>query len=68
MLSSLPENPAFLKFYPDFSAALSKGGDGNDSFTNSLTPFVNIPLKRWTVSPHFQYVTRSHLYDLESNL
>jgi hypothetical protein len=41
---------------------------GEQNFPRALTPDAHIFLKGWAVSQDFQYVTRSHVWGLDSDL
>jgi hypothetical protein len=41
---------------------------GEENFPQALTPGPHIFLEGWAVSQYFQYVTRSHVWGMDSNL
>jgi hypothetical protein len=58
----------FLKLYlnpPGFSSIVLYG---EENFPQAFTPDAQIFLKGWAVSQYFQYITRSHLWGLDSDL
>jgi hypothetical protein len=57
-----------LKLYLDPLAISPFVLYGEEDFPQALTPNPQIFLKGWAVSQYFQYITRSHLWGLDSDL